>query len=140
MRKRVFFCALLMLVVGCVPVATPTPSPLAGGILATFEITGERFQVWVTNPETIQQVLDLRAGKSQANIPNGRILRGPGQGGHNAPWSWHLDPEDVHMAEMTIELCDGAPWFVESEVDYFVDTVLRYCPWSAQLVDVQDYR
>lgn len=140
MRNRALFCALLMFVVGCAPMATSTPSPLAGGVLATFEVTGERFQVWVTNQEAIQQILDLQAGKSPATIPNGRILRGPGQGDHNAPWGWHLDSEDIHMAEMTIELCDGAPSFVESEVDYFVDTVQRYCPWSAQLVEVKDYR
>ncbi len=132
--------ALLLLCACQAPQPTPTPNPLSGGIVATFEVVGERFKVWVTNPTTIQQILDLKAGKSQANIPNGALGRGPGQANHNQPWSWHLDPQDIEMAEMTIELCDGAPWFVESELEYFLDTVKRYCAWSAKLIDVVDYR
>ena len=97
-------------------------------------------RVWVTNPQTLQQLLDLRDGKSSANIPNGRILRGPGQGDHNAPYSWHLDPEEIEMAEFTIEICDGRPSFVEANVGEFVDNVRRYCPWSARLVELQDFR
>jgi hypothetical protein len=139
----------LLLLMACTPAATPTPEPtpppphpLQGGVLAEFNVGDERFAVWVTNPETIQELADVRDGLSQATIPNGRIHRGPGQGDHNAQfsWSWHLDPEDIHMAEVTIELCDGAPHFVEEEVDYFVDTVERYCPWGAELDGMQDFR
>jgi hypothetical protein len=68
---------------------------------------GQRFQVWVTNPETVQQILNLQQGKSDAAIPSGRILRAPGQGAHNVRWSWHMDPEDIQMAEFTVEVCDG---------------------------------
>lgn len=42
------------------------------------------------------------------------------------------------MVEAAIEVCDGTPSFVEDEVDYFVDTVGRYCPWSARLIEVQN--
>lgn len=122
------------------PPSTPTPNPLAGGVLVTFDVDGEVFRVWVTNPATIEQIIALRDGKSQANIPNGAIREGPGQGNHNAPWSWHLDPEEIEMAEMTIELCDGRPTYVEENLAEFVNTVGRYCPWSARLVEVQDYR
>ena len=44
------------------------------------------------------------------------------------------------MAEFTIEVCDGRPSFVEENVDEFVDNVGRYCPWSAALVQVEDFR
>jgi len=101
---------------------------------------GERFQVWVTNPETVQQILDLQQGKSDAAIPSGRILRAPGEGAHNVRWSWHLDPEDIQMSEFTVEVCDATPSFVESEMDYFVDTVQRYRPWSAKPLGIQDHR
>lgn len=117
--------------------AEPTPAgELQGGVLATFDVAGEQFRVWVTNPQTIQQILDLAAGNSLANIPNGRIVRGPGEADHNLPWSWHLDAEEIEMAEMTIEVCDGTPSYVEEHVDEFADTVGRYCPWSARLVSV----
>ena len=113
---------------------------LAGGILATFDVDGEQFRVWVTNPTTIQQIFDLQAGTSMANIPNGIIHYGSGQGNHNAPWSWYLDPEQIEMADMTIEVCDARPSYVEEEVKYFVDVVGRYCPWGATLVSIEDYR
>lgn len=133
--------ALVLVLMACAtPTTTPEPGELSGGILATFEVVDEEFRVWVTNPDTIQQILDLQRGTGSANIPNGRILRGSGQADHNEPWSWHLDPEQIEMSEVTIELCDGAPSFVEEELDYFVETVGRYCPWSVRLVAVEDYR
>ena len=58
---------------------------LRGGALATFEVEGERFRVWTTNPQTIHDLHELRRGTSTASIPNGRILRGPGRARHNAP-------------------------------------------------------
>ena len=147
MKERVSQTLLVgssILVLGLIacgaPTATPEPSELSGGILATFQVVDEEFRVWVTNPDTIQQILDLQRGISSANIPNGRILRGPGQADHNEPWSWHLDPEQIEMAEITVEVCDGAPSSVEEELDYFVETVGQYCPWSARLVAVEDYR
>ena len=111
-----------------------------GGILATFEVNDQEFNVWVTNPQTIQQILDLRDGKSQAGIPSGKILSGPGPADYNSPWTWHLDPQDIEMAEFTIEVCDAEPNYVEANVTEFVDVVKRYCPWTANLVSVQDYR
>ncbi|MDH4209148.1 MAG: hypothetical protein OEV76_09765, partial [Anaerolineae bacterium] len=119
------------------PATTPEPGELSGGIVATFEVVDEEFRVWVTNPGTLQQILDLQRGAGSANIPNGRILRGPGQAERNEPWSWHLDHEQIEMAEITVEVCDGMPSFAE-EVDYFVETVGHYCPWSARLVAVED--
>jgi hypothetical protein len=115
------------------------PGALRGGVLATFEVEGERFRVWTTNPQTIHDLHELRRGTSTANIPNGRILRGPGRARHNAPYHWHLDPRDLTMAEVAIELCDGLPSHVEENVDEFVERVRRYCPWAAKLVELQDF-
>jgi hypothetical protein len=112
---------------------------LRGGALATFEVEGERFRVWTTNPQTIHDLRDLQQGTSTANIPNGRILRGPGWARYNAPYRWHLDPQDITMAEVAIELCDGLPSYVDENVDEFVERVGRYCPWAAKLVELQDF-
>jgi hypothetical protein len=115
------------------------PGALRGGVLATFEVEGERFRVWTTNPQTIHDLYELLQGTSTANIANGRILRGPGQARHNAPYHWHLDPQDIAMAEVAIELCDGLPSYVEENVEEFVDRVGRYCPWAAELVELRDF-
>lgn len=133
--------ALMALLAGGIACDSPTsPSELRGGVLATFDVSGEPFKVFVTNPSTVDQLLALRDGTSRASIPNGRILRGPGLGNHNRPYDWHLDPEDIQMAEITIEVCDGRPSYVQANIREFVDNVGRYCPWSASLVELVDRR
>ena len=118
----------------------PGATPLQGGIVATFDVAGEQFRAWMTNPATIQQVLALRPGASHVPFPNGRLRAGSGTANHNAPYSWHLDPDDTQMVEVTIELCDGRPSYVEQNRDAFIRDVGRYCPWGATLVGVADYR
>ena len=117
---------------------SPTEPGLEGGVLATFDVYGERFRIFVTNTQTIDQIIALWNGQSTARIPNGRLREG--RVPYNLPWSWHIDPEDVHMAEATIELCDGLPSFVESHLEYWLQTVGYYCPWGAQLIAIKDYR
>jgi len=111
---------------------------LSNGILVTFDVVGEKYSIFITNPETIEQVLALQTGGSRATIPSGKLVRGGVP--YNQPWSWHIDSEDIHMAEMTIELCDGIPSHVEENLDYWIETVQRFCPWSAVIVDIQDFR
>ena len=50
---------------------------LRGGALATFEVGGERFRAWTTNPQSIHDLHRLGQGTSTVSIPNGRVLRGP---------------------------------------------------------------
>lgn len=94
----------------------------------------------ITNRTAIAQPLSLQGRGAAATIPVGRILRGPGQGGHNDPYRWHLDPEEIAFAQVAIEVCDGTPTFVDQRVDYFVDVVKTCCAWAARLVALDDYR
>lgn len=133
------------------PAPQPGPAPgdpLAGGVLATFRTTGighdgqpfdETFRVWVTNAKTIEDLFALQAGTLEGTIPSGKFLRGPGQGDHNAPYSWHLDPEDIQIVFAAIEVCDGRPSIVETMVDDYL-FVGRYCPWEAVLDSLEDHR
>jgi hypothetical protein len=116
--------------------AKPIAPALKSGALAIFAVNGERFKVWVTAPQAIDALKALKNGTGTANIPNGRLLRGPGKGGFNAPWRWHLDPRDIQMADMTTEACDGTPAYVNAHLRTFISTVGRYCPWSAKLMSL----
>ncbi len=117
-----------------------SPNPeLDGGVLATFEVEGETLHLWTTNSTTIQNLLALKAGDSAASIPNGPLLPGSGQGDHNLPWNWHLDPVETEMAEATIEVCSGLPSFVEEALSDWL-TLGQYCLWSAELVKLDDFR
>lgn len=110
---------------------------LSGGILVTFDVVGELYRIFVTNKATIEQLFAVQRGESQATIPSGRLVRGAVS--YNQPWSWHIDSDDIQMAEFTIELCDGTPSQIEENLDYWIDTVQRFCPWSAKIVKIEDY-
>jgi hypothetical protein len=140
MVRAALVAMAMTLLLSCGRSPTAPDDRLSGGILATFAVSGEPFRVWITNRDTIAQVLALQRGTSQATIPNGRLRTGAGRGNHNQPYSWHLDPEDIQMAEVTIELCDGRPSYIEANRDQFIREVGRYCPWGAQLQQVQDHR
>ncbi len=137
--RRMLLAVAIVALGACGTSSTALEDLLEGGVLATFRVSQEDFQVWVTNDETIQQIFDLRDGTSSANIPNGALLVGQGRADHNDPWSWHLDPIDIEMAEATIEICDGRPSLVDSLLDDYL-IVGRFCPWGAELVGVQDFR
>lgn len=132
--------SLLVLLPACDGDPVGPGDGLDGGVLATFDVEGEQFRIWVRNEATIAQLLALRDGESSATIPNGPLRAGSGRSDHNAPWSWHLDPDLTSMAELTIEVCSGLPSFVEQNLTEWLGNVRQYCPWSAQLVGLEDFR
>lgn len=94
-------------------------------------------RVWITNAKTIEDVFAAHQGRSRATIPNGKLVRGRAYGN---TWSWHLDPEDIVMSEMTVEIYDGLPSHVEADLDYWIDKVKRFAPWNAKIVSIEDLR
>ena len=136
--RQGFACFVLAACVACGETAGPLDD-LHGGALVTFQVSGEEFRVWVTNDQTIEQLFELKDGTSMANIPNGALHSGPGVADHNAPWLWHLDAENIQMAEATIEVCDGRPSLVDALLEDYL-AVGRFCPWGASLVDIDDRR
>jgi hypothetical protein len=132
---RTLCSAIALLFVSC---AIPTEPVFKDGVLVTFDVNGERYSIFITNPETIEQVIALWNRQSSATIPSGRVVKGGVP--YNEPWSWHIDSEDITMAENTIELCDGVPSYVEAHLDEWIADVGYFCPWSAELVALEDYR
>lgn len=99
------------------------------------DVNGERFVIYVIDADTIRLALENMEGKNDM-FPMGELARG--DGGFNKPWSWHLKPETVRMVEVSIELCDGTPSFVENELDYWLETVKSYCPWRGRIIAAAD--
>ena len=77
-------------------------------------------------------------GTSTANIPISTLLEGPGPGAFNAPYTWHMDPAQVTLTDVAAEACDALPSYVEDNPSQFF--LLGYCPWSAELVELADFR
>jgi hypothetical protein len=102
--------------------------------MAVFEVevAGERFRIGLTTGTQIERAEALLASGAENNV-HGTLRRGSGR--FNAPYSWHLDPATVTFPDLTMEVCDGRPQSdVQSDVDYWVDTVKYYCPWGARIV------
>lgn len=118
------------------PSATPAaPSQDAGegGVVVTVRVAdAEEYRILLTDPDDIANAERLLAGEEAPSIPNGIIVRG-GDGGVNTGYSWHIDPESLQFAEVTTEVCDGRPSYVE-------DGTLTgewFCPWSAEVVEIE---
>ena len=125
------------------PIATPPPSPSPSpsptapaappaeeGVIVTFAVEDEQYRILLTDPADIAIAEMLLAGEEAPSIPSGLIVRG--DPGVNTGYSWHIDPASVEFADVTIEVCDGVPSFVEDgtlEGD-------RYCPWGARVVAI----
>jgi hypothetical protein len=90
-------------------------------------VGSESFVVRVADAGEIARFREALAG-NRVGFPLGRLQRG--DGGFNAPWSWHLDPADTRLVEVAIEVCDGAPSYVEAHQGDFP----TYCPWGARIV------
>lgn len=115
--------AVTVALVGCVP---------SGPTVATFEVAGvQTFKIELATPELIQHAKDLMAGSEEGRIPLGTIVRDDPS--VNAPWSWHIDPATLEFADVTIEVCDGLPEYVEAGTL----TSDVYCPWSADVIAIE---
>jgi hypothetical protein len=118
------------------PSVPPSAAPSDGGgegVVVTFRVAdAEEYRILLTDPEDVAVAELLLAGEEAPRIPNGVIVRG-GDGGVNTGYSWHIDPASVEFAEMTIELCDGLPSYVEDGSL----TGERFCPWSAEVIAIE---
>ncbi|HEV7741816.1 MAG TPA: hypothetical protein VGO65_05305 [Pseudolysinimonas sp.] len=104
--------------------------PQAHNPVATFQVVDETYKVELATPELVAHAQALLDGDDVASIPNGTVVRD--DPGVNAPWSWHIDPSTLEFADMTIEVCDGLPSYVEDGTV----TSDQYCPWSAKLISI----
>jgi hypothetical protein len=91
------------------------------------QVESETFVARISDPKTITHFREAMTG-AREGFPAGPLLSG--NGGFNAPWTWHLDPEETRLVEAAIEVCDGRPSYVEThQSDY-----PTYCPWGARIL------
>jgi hypothetical protein len=57
-------------------------------------------------------------------LVTGLVAHVQGNGGFNGKWNWHMHPDSVGTAEMSMEVCDLRP----SQVNW---TQGWYCPWDS---------
>jgi hypothetical protein len=70
-------------------------------------------------------------------IPIGDIKRG--NRGYNAPYNWHYEESAWTVSPTAVELCDVWVPKVDSNLDYWVDSVGYICPWNVSLHEEVTY-
>jgi hypothetical protein len=95
------------------------------------DVVGQRFTMLVVDQQAVKDALDNMNGLNHMH-PIGIVDFG--NGGFNAPWDWHYKPETITMTDVSTEVCDAEPQFVQQNLDYWVNTVKYYCPWSAKII------
>src|SRR5688572_20555502 len=80
----------------------------------------------ITNPAGVNQA-DILLGTGTAQWALGTPRRG--NGGFNAPWSWHLDPASISFGEVTIEACQTAASAIADDLDYWIGFG-QVCLWG----------
>ena len=125
MSRRLLQSIWALLVVAAAGCSSPTQPADSSEFIV--DVSGERFVLRLTDAETIRLAEENRSGR------NSRFPLGPlraGDGGFNAPWTWHFDPSATRLVEVAIELCDGRPSYVEQHKSDYP----TYCPWGARIV------
>lgn len=51
----------------------------------------------------------------------------------NAPWKWAFVPDRWSLAQLSIEVCDAQPSYVNDNLDEWLKSVGSYCPWSSRV-------
>ncbi len=124
-----------LLVLGACGSSSSTPTePLVEAIFlidSCPHLEGQTFRALMRDSALIAEAERLIASGGQ------RILIGElraGDGGFNAPWSWHLDPETLEFADATIEVCSACASAVEDDLETWLNNIGSYCPWSARVL------
>ncbi len=129
-RSATLLCAFILITafIGCDSAHSPEQP---AGQYFVVQVANEQFTMFVTDPLTIQLAVANFEGRNQMH-PTGRIMAG--NGGFNQPWEWQFIPESIRMAEVSIEVCDGLPSYVNSHLNDFIS--VGYCPWSGQIIQI----
>ncbi len=132
MRKLIWFLlgSLVILLLGCSS-ENPALNVPPDGQYFTVQAGNDTFVMFVTDEASIRLATENFQRKNKM-FPSGRIETG--HGGYNWPWNWHFIPQSVRMVEVSIEVCDGAPSYVEKHVNDFV--AVGYCPWNARVIKI----
>lgn len=103
------------------------------GTTLVFRIRGEppsqEFRYVTSSPALIAQAREQLALPVEQRFLFASGAIAAGNGGHNQPWSWHFT--DLALVELAIELCDGRPGLIEPDLEYWLTTVKRFCPWGS---------
>ena len=103
--------ALALIVLACSQAAAPNQYTR---FRLRDNVTSDRFQVEIAGRGAVAQADSL----IRSQVPR-YVIGKPvaGDGGYNAPWHWHLDPNSIAFGESVIEVCMTTAPSVEQALD-----------------------
>jgi hypothetical protein len=123
MSRRIAAAIAFIGIVGCTDSSGP-PDRVQFGFRE--EVTGDIVRLRITNPAAITQANGLLAsGQARWVLGTPRV----GDGGFNTGYLWHLDPESISFAEVTIEACQTAASAVNGNLSYWIGFG-QVCIWG----------
>lgn len=121
-ETRLILLAALLACAGC----DDSTGPDGPVFVFRDPLTQDVVRLEITNAEGRAEAEDLLASGA-ARWALGTPKRG--DGGFNAPWTWHIDPATVTFAEVTIEACQTAASAIDDDLDYWIDFG-QVCIWG----------
>lgn len=115
--------------------ATPNTSANMSSPLSTFRFGvakshDEDFLARTADPRVIAEA------RNQLSLPEERrgrhitgIIHRVGRG-QNLHWSWQHKDSEWSFAQISNEVCDARPSYVEAHLDAWLENPGRFCPWT----------
>lgn len=126
------------------PACSTEPEMPEGGAIVTFafDASSDVIDVLILDEVTIAQAEHRVETGTGPRMPVGPIRRGAGI---DARYPFHYVPDQVQLADVATEVCDGRPMKTPKAVDDFIEmstghrgsATAIWCPWGARPVAVQ---
>ena len=115
-RTRILFLILMVIALAGCQTDDGVTNPEVGQFF-TVRAASDTFVMYTKDPETIRLAKENFEGKN-TRFPIGKIA--VGNGGFNGIWGWHFVPDNVRMTEVAMEVCDGTPSYVNTNLDDYL--------------------
>ena len=93
----------------------------------------ENFLATTSDLEVIERVkaqLVLPVANRYLHI-NGKIAYGNEE---NLDWGWHFVQNQWTLEEISIEVCDGGPNYLQEHLDEWLGMLDQFCPWNSYVI------
>ena len=114
--------------------ATTKPRPIKR---FRMNVDGEKFYVIATDPHVVRGLIDMEQGQQTLAHIHGKVGFGPGKGGFNRPWNWHIIPTSITLSEMTASTCNVRPSTIQRDPAEYIRRNGFFCPMSARVEAIE---
>ena len=122
----------------CVANRARTSARVGGALIRLAEVNGGNFFFWSENDLFIDEAINIVAGVSRNRLPVFNDLSAEPE--CSQPQLFHVDSQNMVFADASVEICDATADYIDHNLDQWLEKIDQWCPWSARIVEVRDYR